>query len=358
MNINDITNDLDSEEERQNTYKRLNDLKEFCDCGNPDSEPAFQLITAIWDIESYDLWYKGYWNDYLRYVDIVLSSADNMKNIATKAAIFNQLGWAHMERQNLAKARNYFDKSILNFRFIEDIEGECKSLIDLATLYFRQGRLGSTMRCCYEALKIIAIHKVKLAESQKLIHQEASLHNLMGNLYLKLWNFKASRNELEKSLNLCCQLKDPYLHDKAAPLINFGKLYFVQGNYEKARQYFYECLEFCDEINRKDMKAGVKLRLAELAKAEGDNQEAERLAKESEEISAEVLKNEVSQLRNRAHYFRQQIKGQEKKSINVFLSQLSQLSFAVFDLVIASPMTAIQTLVNYVNFRFNQRIGV
>jgi tetratricopeptide (TPR) repeat protein len=350
--------DLTIDQDRANLYPNLEMFKRYCSSGKPGSERAFQKITAIWDKVSYELWYKGYWYDYLKCVEIILSSAEAINDVATQAALLNQLAWAYMEREEFTQARQYFDKSIQKFRLIEDAVGECKSFIDLATLYFRQRRLGSTIKCYQKALNIITIYKPQLTENQNLIHQEASLHNLMGSVYLKLWNFEASRHELEQSLNLCLKLDVPYRHDRVAPLLNRGRLHFIQGDYEKARQYFNECLEFCDEINRTDMKAGVLLRLAELAKAEWNNQEADRLAKESEKFSAKVLENEVSQLRNRAHYFRQQIKGQEKKSINVFLSQLSQLSFAVFDLVIASPMTAIQTLVNYVNFRFNQRIGV
>jgi len=337
--------DFDILEDRVNFVGDIQNLANLCLLGNEQSVRAFQLLHKSWDeYSSGQVWYQGHWSDYFRCGSIVLECARKLGDIAVQAKLLNELGWNYMEQEKFEQARQYFDESLEKFQSIKDVVSQCQSLLYLSTLFLRQKRFGSALKCYRQALNLVAVEQTKLPENQRLAHQEAEFHNLLGNLYLNLWNFRTSEQELRMSLSQYRELDAKYF--QAAPLLNLGRLYFRQGNYEKARKYYEECQQLCDEINRTDMKGGVLYRLAELARTEGNEEKADQFAKQCEDLS----KKEVPSLRNRAAYFRKQVKEKERKSIKLALSRFSQLSWSALDLLTASPMTAIQALNNYISF--------
>lgn len=337
--------DFDILEDRVNFVGDIQDLANLCLLGNEQSVRAFQFLHKAWDeSSSAQLWYQGYWKDYFNCGNIVLKCARKLGDIAVQGKLLNELGYAYIEQEKFEQSRQYLDESLEKFQEINDVVSQCQSLQYLGTLFLRQKFLGSALKCYRQALNTVVIEQTKLPENQRLAHQEAELHNLLGNLYLNLWNFRTSEQELQMSLSQYRELDAKYF--QAAPLLNLGRLYFRQGNHEKARKYYEECRQLCDESNRTDMKGGVLLRLAELARSEGNEEEADQKAKECEEAS----KKEVPSLRNRAAYFRKQVKEKQRSSLKLALSRFSQLSWSAFDLLKASPMTAIQALGNYTSF--------
>lgn len=346
--------DFDIPDDRENFFVLIiQEHEKLCLLHDEQSVPAFEKLLKVWDeCSSAQLWYQGHWSDYFRCGSIVLKCARKLGNIAVQAKLLNELGWNYMEKEKFEQARQYLDESLEKFQSINDFVSQCQSLRYLSTLFLRQQRFGSALKCYRQALSIVAIESTKLPENQRLAHQEAELHNLRGNLYLNLWNFRTSEQELRMSLSQYRELDAKYF--QAAPWLNLGRLYFRQGNYEKARKYYNECLQLCDEINRIDMKGGVLFRLAELARTQGNEEEAAQFAKECEDVS----KKEVSSLRNRAAYFRKQVKEKERRSIKLALSRFSQLSWSAFDLLTASPRTAIQALGNYISFRLLHKLRI
>ncbi|BAY14162.1 tetratricopeptide repeat protein [Calothrix sp. NIES-2098] len=301
------TTDLLVSEERLNLPSLLKSYQEFCLLRNSQSVRAFNKLKEIWECISTELWYKGYWNDYVKCGTIVLSCAKALDNISAQGQLLNELGWAYMEQEKFDKARQQFDESLQKFQLIKNPVGECQSLRYLGTLLLRQKHLESALKCYCQALEIVVIEQTKVHKDKALAAQEAELRNVLGNLYFKLQNFHASYDELHKSLTqyreLYSEWGSPYLYYQAAPLLNLGRLYFLQKDYENARKYYAECHQLCNEINRTDMKAGVLLRLAELARAEGNEEDAEQLAKEAEEVSGK----EFPALRNQAIRFRYKV---------------------------------------------------
>jgi predicted dinucleotide-utilizing enzyme len=62
-------------------------------------------------------------------------------------------------------------------------------------LHFRQRYFGSTLKLYEQALKVAQDRLRADPRNQRLLHQEAEIHNLLGNLYFKLWNLGACRRE-------------------------------------------------------------------------------------------------------------------------------------------------------------------
>jgi hypothetical protein len=48
-----------------------------------------------------------------------------------------------------------------------------------------------------------------------------------------------------------------YRYYQADPLLHLGRWHFLQGEFAKAEDYYQECLQLCEEINRPDKKASA-----------------------------------------------------------------------------------------------------
>ncbi len=292
-------------EDRKNIIRKLQEIEILCILKNKESKNAFELLMKVWNKLSDTFWYSGYWHDYFRCCKIALNAANSLNDVAAQGKIFNELGWIYLEWEYYTFAQEYFEQSLHKFQLNDNTLGQCQSLRDLGITYYRQGLLDSALKCYSQALNIVIIEspKVPIYEQNKWTIYEAELHNVMGNLYLVQENFTASYHELYLSLDKYCAMGEQYCYYQAAPLLNLGRLYFKQGDYDQARQYYQKCFLICKNINRTDMLAGVLLRLAELGEIEGKYEEAIQLAGESERVAG----TEIISVRDRAALLKEKL---------------------------------------------------
>lgn len=347
--------DMTLSEDRANLFRDLQSFEKKFLKRNSESDRAFNSLLCIWEKTSLDLWELGYWQDYFKCGNVALDCAKSLDNVGAQGKLLNELGWAWMEREDFAEARQYFEESLCKFQSIEDADGQCQSLRYLGVLYHRKQRFGSALKYYRQAVKLL-VTKGRVApphEQIKWAGHEAELHNIMGNLYFKLWDFSTSYRELHLSLNQYRAWGEKFRYYQPGPLLNLGRWYFLQGDCDRARHYYNECLQLSKELHRPDMEAGVLLRLAQLAEAEGNQEEAIRLAQESEAISG----RENSQLRDRAAQFKYRVTGKSKRSIRRILSQFKELSLVGLDLAIAAPATTLRALQHYLTRHLRLKIN-
>lgn len=302
-------------------------------------------VLELWEAASGEFWELGHWNDYLQCGTVAFGSAEARNNIAVQAGILNELGWAHMERKRFSEAHGSFKASLQKYRLVKNIGGQCRLLRDLGTLLLRQARLGSALKHYRKALEIVQRERAQARLSEQIIwiHREAELHNLLGSLYLKLHEFPASGHELHLALNQYRSLGNSHRYYQAAPLLNLGRWYFLQGDYDTARKYYAECRQLSQALGRIDMVAGALLRLAEVAEAEGNREEALQLAREAERVSG----TDIISMRERASRLKYRVAGRNKRAVNTFLNRYLKLCLVVIDLLITSPALALRALKNY-----------
>jgi tetratricopeptide (TPR) repeat protein len=291
----------------------LRDLEKKCLAANSDSDRAFQILMKVWDKVAAPLFDLGYWQDFVRCCKIVFHVAHAIDHIGAQAQTLNEMGWLLMESGDFDTARQYFKDALQKYTFLQEARGECRSLRYLGVLSHRQKQIDLAVDYYYQALERVKVERMKAPHEERntWAMSEAELHNMLGIYYIQLEDFPASYRELTLSLKQYRSIEDPYYrYYHTAPLINLGKWYFLQQDYENARRYYNECLELSKEIRRTDTSAGVLLRLAEVAAAEGKLDEALQLATESERTAG----TEIALIREQAASFKEEILQQNQGS--------------------------------------------
>jgi len=353
-----MKSNLKSEDERKNLSAKLSYFKNECLLNSATSDHRFDQLLKIWDVTSEILWAQGYWKDYLQCGEIALDCATKLNKRDIEGRILNELGWAQMEQKEFDIAQRCFSESLQVFEMIGDRVGQGQSIRYMGVLHFRRHYFGLALKSYLEALKM-AQDGLKLDPlNQRLLHQESEIHNVLGNFYFRLWNIKASHRELVAGLRGFRKLHKlyvaptptssstpnsySYLYFQSAPLLNLGRVAMLSGRYRQAQRYF----DRCKEIDRPDTKAGVLFRMAELAKLQGKNEEAEELAKEAEEIA----NKEVPPLRNRVQDFRSQMQGNRRKQFKAVSDKIRMVVTLSIDLLFNAPLVLLQSIGYYTLF--------
>lgn len=292
-------------EERENIFSNLRDCSKFCLPDTLESNRAFNLLYQLWEKASDDLWKFCYWQDYYRCGKIVLSSANTINNTVVEAQLLSELGWLYLEWQDFTEAEEYFHRALQNYQLLKERIQELRLLRYLGVLFHRQDNLSSALNYYQKSLQIVVDENAKNQgeESKIWLKSEAELRNVLGSCYLKLENFDTSYQELSLSLAKYRSLGDGERYFQAAPLLNLGNWHFAKQNYHQAQQYYQECLQLSREISRPDTEAGTLLRLAELAEAQENNQQALQFAIEAEKVAG----TEVISVREKAARFKEEI---------------------------------------------------
>lgn len=124
-------------------------------------------------------------------------------------------------------------------------------------------------------------------------------------------DFSKSYGELHLSIDKYHALAEKHLKYRyylTDPLLNLGRWHFLQGDYEPARQYYQDCLQLSKDISRPDTEATALLRLAEVAEAEGKEEEALKLASEAESVAG----TEIRSVRDRAALLKERLLGKTR----------------------------------------------
>lgn len=337
-------------EDIKNILAHLRRMKSRMIQKNPEDNRRFQSFMKDWDKISEHLWYLGYWNEYYICADLILECAKQINENAAIAQVLNEMGWREMENGDLKKAKQKFTQALKKYRATPDgIVGQCRTLRYLGTLYHRQRRFGSALKSYKKALRLMDENNKSVVEIRQIASERAEIHNVLGNLYLKLYDFHNCKSELLYSLeqyellhqNFNQEVKDFYLYYQAAPILNLGRLYFAIGDFKVARKYYNDCIILCQKIRRPDMEAGASIRLAELEEIDGNKDEAGRLierAKTLTQVQAQNVRNCALQVRDKI---------QDNRKIIIYvdkLKQITQLFLGLFlgllDILIFAPVTA------------------
>jgi tetratricopeptide (TPR) repeat protein len=308
------TSDLTILEERANFLSLLRECEKYCLFQNGESNRAFKLLFQIWDKVSEPLFELGYWNDFFQCGKIALKSAQAVNDVAAQSQLLNELGWVCMEWEDFDTAQKYFNESLQKYRLLKDDRGQCKMLRYLGVLSFKQRHFRLALGYYHQALEIVTAQPVAVFTDHKWAFQKPELHNLFGETYLELQDLFTSYRELHLSLekyHALAKQHQQYRYYLTDPLLNLGRWHFLQGDYEQARQYYQNCLQLSKDINRPDTEAWALLRLAEVAEAEGKEEEALKLASAAESVAG----TEIRAVRDRSARFKEKVLT-KKQSLN------------------------------------------
>jgi tetratricopeptide (TPR) repeat protein len=339
-------------DERNNVLSALKKCQAGCFANPEDSDRIFdEYLMKIWERSSERMWAWGYWQDYIRCGEVVLQCSRNLKKQNIEGRTLNEIGWVQMEQGKFEIARSYFSRSLQIFQETGDRLSEGQSLRYIGVWYFRHRYFGLALKYYRKALsKTLEVQDICLSdlEKQRLLHQQAEIHNLLGNLYFKLWNINASRREFIAGLRGFQSLQklytatapSSYLYYQPVFLLNLGRVAMWKGQYRKAQSYYDRCYRSSLKIDRPDSQAGALFRMAELARIQGQTEKAEQLAKQVEKLTEQ----EAPPLRNQAMNLRSQMRGNRLQQIKELFSKAKTLFLLITDLAINAPFTLVQAI--------------
>lgn len=298
--------DVNILEERKNIFNLLCNLEKKCLLQNNERERAFQLLMKVWDAINTPLFDFGYWHDFSDFGHIAMRAAQELNQVAAEAQAMNEIGWVNMEWGNFDLAEAKFIKALQKYELLNDAHKQCRTLRYLGVLYYRKNERETSLNYYRHALDIATKERTKTSGQDRNAWtlSEAELRNMFGIYYLDQNDLDTSYQELSYCLELYRSLEDTYYqYYQTAPLLNLGKWYFVQQDYQNAKNCYQESLNISREIDRTDIIAGALLRLAEVAAAEGNDIEAIELATEAERTAG----TEITVTREAAARFKERI---------------------------------------------------
>jgi tetratricopeptide (TPR) repeat protein len=298
--------DINLPEERANLFSDLRQFSRICQVQNSETVLAFEWMFKLWNKVGEPLFELGYWNDFDRCGKIVLNSAKTVNDVVAQAQVLNELGWICMEWEDFETAHKYFDESLQKYQLLKDDRGECKMWRYFGVLSHRRGSFRLALEYYHKALNIVTVKHTEISSDDNWAFQEAELHNIFGETYLELNDFSKSYRELHLSIDKYYTLAEQHLKYRyylTDPLLNLGRWHFLEGNYEKAKQHYQDCLHLSQDISRPDTEATALLRLAEVAEVESKEEEALKLASEAERVAG----TEIRSVRDRAARFKERL---------------------------------------------------
>lgn len=160
-----------------------------------------------------------------------LDLAMEVKDTRGTAASLNNLGVAYKNEGALDQALTYYLHSLELYQGLKNTEGIATTKNNIATIYSLKKDYGQAMRYLEESHDQL----VKLDDKNRLV---GSMNNL-GILYSDLQLYEKAMKNFSGSFQLSQELGHPF----ADPLSNVGNIYFQQGNYQRAIEYYNRAMD-------------------------------------------------------------------------------------------------------------------
>lgn len=165
------------------------------------------------------------------YTREALTLATEINDKRGTAAAYNNLGVAYRNQGALDKALEYYIRSLNIYDTLQNTEGIATTKNNIATIYSIKKDYGQAMKFLEESHNMF----IQLGDQRKLI---GSMNN-MGNLNSDLQLYEKAMRFFSEAYQLSEKMNEPF----ADPLNNIGIIYFKQGNYQRAIEYYQRALE-------------------------------------------------------------------------------------------------------------------
>ncbi|MCA4898549.1 MAG: tetratricopeptide repeat protein [Bacteroidota bacterium] len=179
------------------------------------------------------------------------------------AAAYNNLGVAYKSQGALDKSLEYYLRALSIYDNIKNKDGIATTKSNIGTIYSIKKDYGQAMKYFEEANASFT----ELGEQDKII---GSMNNL-GILHSDLQLFE----EALKYFSQASQLSEKIGKVTADPLNNIGNLYFRQGNYQRAADYYEQAMVLARKDNDQNTLLYTLANLGELYAKAGQTGKAQ-----------------------------------------------------------------------------------
>lgn len=175
----------------------------------------------------------------LGYTREALNLATQINDQKGIAASYNNLGIIYRNQGALEKSLEYYLKSLKIYDTLQNKEGIATTKNNISNLYAIKKDYAQAMKYLEESYNMF----LGLNDQTKII---GSLNNL-GNLYNDMMMYdKAMQNFMQSA-----QLSEKAGAKFADPLSNIGNIFFKQGNYQRAVEFYEKALVIEKENNNR-----------------------------------------------------------------------------------------------------------
>lgn len=179
------------------------------------------------------------------------------------AAAYNNLGVAYKSQGALDKSLEYYLRALSKYDDIKNKDGIATTKSNIGTIYSIKKDYGQAMKYFEEANTSFT----ELGDQEKLV---GSMNNL-GILHSDLQLFEQALKYFSQASQLSAKIGKV----TADPLNNIGNLYFRQGNYQRAADYYEQAMVLARKDNDQNTLLYTLANLGELYAKAGQTGKAQ-----------------------------------------------------------------------------------
>ncbi len=167
----------------------------------------------------------------ISYTREALALATEIEDRRGMAACYNNLGVAYRNQGAFDKSLEYFIAALRIFENMEYLPGLASTKANIGSLYSMKSDHGQALKYYEESFNLFS----ELKDEPNLMRT----YNNLGNLQSELKLYDLALKYFTQSYELSEKLGIPF----ADPLSNIGNLYFQQGNYQRAGEFYNKAME-------------------------------------------------------------------------------------------------------------------
>lgn len=258
-------------------------LKVWNDKQKGDEHRLDALGNYIWDVHLFDNSDSAFF-----YIELFVEKAEEINSTKQIIKGYNLMGIAYDFRGNIAKAIDYYTRSLTLSEEIKDNVGIAMASNNIGLIYAQQENFEEAI-AYYE--KSAALKK-EIKDSTGLVKS----YNNIGLSYVGLNEYDLALDYYQKGLSLSEKINKP--SEIAMVLHNLGILYYLKKDFQKAKAFLLRALDYEELLNS---KYGISIALVNLSlvyNEEGDFEKAIQLGEKGLALAKEV--EGIEEIRNGA----------------------------------------------------------
>lgn len=206
-----------------------------------DSKKTLEKRSRFYRLQGDFYFAKSDYDSSLGFYNKSLEDGEKIKHNLLIAWALNNIGNIFYYKQNLKKAKDYYERSY-KLRVKENVTKDIiKSIGNLGIIYYVLGESDKSLEFYKEGLSLI--------KDQGKIETKARFLSYIGMVYQQKGNLDDADNHYRKSLAIHEELNN--LKEKAFTLTNLGQISYLKGDIDKALDYFVSSLDIKSKFEDK-----------------------------------------------------------------------------------------------------------
>lgn len=228
-----------------------------------DIDDSVGVVIALHNIGVVNF-YRGQYDQVARYYRSSLKLAEKLEDSRFINVNLLNLGLLFSAQKDYQKAKQYIKKALINFRLSGEKSGEANAMVHLASAYFNQGFLDSSLVTNQEALRLYTEVGSENGISQALSH--------IGDIMVEYHKYSEAKKYFEQAIVLRRKNQDQY--GMAISFTGLANAWYGLGNISVSKLYYDSALTLSKQIGTIWQTAEVYQSIAHFHSSQGNYKEA------------------------------------------------------------------------------------